>query len=205
MVEEIKKFEKARIVFKEIKKKIENEKFRPIVSEFKKAIQKLIVEYNTADWENRFIVGGVLEILFTALLNSLNFECKLLKEQRYDIQIDGVKFSLKSNFVGSGDIRLINVLGNGKVSWEEPTLFFISEKGIYYADPEMKLVTKQIRDALTIGTKEIEKISSEWKITILIPRKLKNSKVIKTASYDVAKFILEEIGSQYLKNYLPKI
>lgn len=205
MVEEIGKFEKARIVFKEIKKKIEDEKFSTIISEFEKAIQKLIVEYDTADRENRFVVGGALEIFFTALLNSLNFKCELLKERRYDIQINEIKFSLKSNFVGSGDIRLINVLGNGAVSWEEPTLFFISEKGIYYADPEMKLATKQIRDALAIEIKEIEKISNEWKISISIPRKLKNSKTIKTASYDVAKFILEEINSQYLKNYLPKI
>jgi len=42
-------------------------------------------------------------------------------------------------------------------------------------------------------------------IPISIPQKSKDSKRIRIASYDVAKSILEEIKSQYLKNYLPEI
>jgi len=197
--------EKARLIFKEIKKKIAEENYRPNLSEFERAIEKLIAEYDTANWENRFVVGQALEILFCAFLKSLGFYCQLLKEKRYDLKIEGIDFSLKSNFTGKGDIRLINILGDERVIWQEPTLFFISEIGICYADPEMEIATKHTSDALVIETKEIKKMienNKEWVIPILIPLKPKNSKEIKTASYDVAKAILEEIKSQYLKKYI---
>ena len=69
----------------------------------------------------------------------------------------------------------------------------------------MEIATKHTSDALVIETKEIKKMienNKEWVIPILIPLKPKNSKEIKTASYDVAKAILEEIKSQYLKKYI---
>jgi len=180
--------EKVRLIFKEIKKKIADESYRPNLSEFERAIEKLIAEYDTANWENRFVVGQALEILFCAFLKSLGFCCQLLKETRYDLKIEGINFSLKSNFTGKGDIRLINILGNERAIWQEPTLFFISGIGICYADPEMGLATKYTSDALVIETKEIKKMienNEEWVIPILIPLKPKNSKEIKTASYDV--------------------
>jgi len=210
MVEKISKnlFNKARVIFKEIKKRIKDERYKPNLLEFQKSIQKLIEEYNTANWENRFVVGGALEILFCVFLRSLKFQCKWLKEERYDIEVEGVKFSLKSNFVGSGDIRLINILGNKRAIWEEPTLFFISGIGICYADPQMELKTKHTRDALVIEIEELKNLlkkTDEWLIPISIPRKPKNSKKIKTASYDVAKGILEEINSKYLMKYINEI
>jgi hypothetical protein len=209
MVEKINKnsFNKSRLLFKEIKRRIENKKYKPNVLEFEKAVQKLVEEYNTANWENRFVVGGALEILFCALLKSLGFQCKWLKEARYDVKVNKMKFSLKSNFVGSGDIRLINILGDEKATWEEPTLFFISSLGICYADPQMNLRTKHTRDALVINTREIKNLvknHNEWLISISIPRKSRSPKEAKTASYDVARSILEEINSQYLKKYIPK-
>jgi hypothetical protein len=81
---------------------------------------------------------------------------------------------------------------------KEPTLFFISEIGICYADPQMGIATKHTNDALVVETKEIKKMvenNEEWVIPIHIPTKPKKS-------YDVAKSILEEINSQHLKKYL---
>lgn len=104
---------------------------------------RLAYDYDTANWENRFVVGGALEILFCALLNSIGYKCRWIKEARYDIEINGIKFSMKSNFTGTGDII---------VDWEEPTLFFISDVGICYADPEMGLETRHTHDALVINT-----------------------------------------------------
>jgi len=199
-------YEKAKNIFKQIKKEMESEKFRHNASEFEKAIQKLVREYDTANWENRFVVGGALEVLFCALLNSMKFKCKWLKETRYDIEINNVKFSLKSNFTGEGDIRLINILGDKKAVWDEPTIFFISDIGICYADPSMELSTKHTSDALTIKTKDIKNMieeNDEWLISVSIPRKPVNSAKIKTASFDVAKSILEEINSKYLRKHLP--
>jgi hypothetical protein len=201
-------FKESRSLFKEIKEKIESSKDKPNIIEFEKAIQKLVNEYNTADRENRFIVGGALEILFFALLKSLNFQCKWLKEARYDIEVNGIKFSLKSNFTGSGDIRLVNILGDERAVWEEPTLFFISGIGICYADPSMNLKTKHTSDALTIKLKDLKNLfenNRDLVISISIPRKPQNSEAIKIASYDVVKSILEEINSQYLKPHLPEI
>jgi hypothetical protein len=201
-------FKESRSLFKEIKEKIESSKNNPNIIEFEKAIQKLVNEYNTANRENRFVVGGALEILFCALLKSLNFECKWLKEARYDIEINGIKFSLKSNFAGSGDIRLVNILGDERAVWEEPTLFFISGIGICYADPLMNLETKHTSDALTIKLKDLKNLfenNRDLVISISIPRKPQNSEAIKIASYDVAKAILEEINSQYLRSHLPEI
>jgi hypothetical protein len=201
-------FKESRYLFKEIKEKIESSKNNPNIIEFEKAIQKLVNEYNTANRENRFIVGGALEILFCALLKSLNFQCKWLKEARYDIEVNGIKFSLKSNFTGSGDIRLVNILGDERAIWEEPTLFFVSGIGICYADPSMNLETKHTSDALTINLKSLKNLFENNKdlvISISIPRKPQNSEAIKIASYDVVKSILEEINSQYLKPHLPEI
>ncbi len=200
-------FEKTRKKFQEIKKRIESPDSKEKLKEFERALEKLLYEYDTANWENRFVVGGALEILFCALLNSLGFKTEWLREPRYDINIDGLPFSLKSNFTSSGDIRLINILGEEKVKWEEPTLFFISELGICYLDPEMNLKTKHTSDALTINVKEIKEFiekNKRWNINISIPRKKTPVKIIKTASYDVVKSLLEEIDSKFLKNHLPK-
>lgn len=105
-------YEKAQKLYMDIKKIMESANFKQHIAEFEKAVEKLITEYDTANWENRFVVGGALEILFCALLNSVGFKCKWLKETRYDIEINGIKYSMKSNFTGAGDIRLINILGN---------------------------------------------------------------------------------------------
>ncbi|MEO0147276.1 MAG: hypothetical protein ABIL23_01700 [candidate division WOR-3 bacterium] len=160
---------------------------------------RLAYDYDTANWENRFVVGGALEILFCALLNSIGYKCRWIKEARYDIEINGIKFSMKSNFTGTGDII---------VDWEEPTLFFISDVGICYADPEMGLETRHTHDALVINTRQIKELIKRndiWLIPIEIPKKPKSSVKIKTASYDVAKAILEEINSKHLRQNLPEV
>jgi len=199
-------YKKARRVYLNIKKIMEKGDFEMHIAEFEKAVERLVMEYDTANWENRFVVGGALEVLFCALLNSMGFRCKWLKEARYDIEINTVKFSMKSNFTGAGDIRLINILGDEIVEWEEPTLFFISDLGICYADPGMGLPTKRTGDALIIRTRDIKSMlekDDRWLLPVKIPRKPRNSKKIKTASYDVAKSILDEINSKYLRKHLP--
>lgn len=196
----------SRDIFKEIKYKINRKDNREKVIEFETALRKLIKDYDTSNWENRFVVGGALEVLFCSLLNSLGFKCIWLKEARYDLNINDIEFSLKSNFTGSGDIRLINVLGDKEVKWDEPTLFFISDIGVCYVDPKMNIETSYKGDALTIKTKDIiafvEK-DKNWLLNIKIPRKSQNPERIKTASYSIAKSILEDINSKHLKVNMP--
>lgn len=71
----------------------------------------------------------------------------------------------------------------------------------------MGLPTKQTSDALVIRTRDIKSMvekDDKWVLHVKIPRKSRNSKKIKTASYDVAKSILEEINSKYLRRHLPE-
>ena len=202
-MEKCERFAKPREIFRRIRSQIEDADNKECVKEFEEAVEKLVSSYNTRNHENRFVVGGALEILFCALLRSLGFECEWLRELRYDLKIDGQRFSIKSNFTGRGTMRLINVLGKGTVEWAEPTLFFIGGHGIFYADPCMGLPTKRTGDALIIDTREVLKIEEPWKIKINVPIKPKDPSHIRTASYDVAKSVLEQIGSVFLKEYLP--
>ncbi|MEO0130362.1 MAG: hypothetical protein ABIK76_01520 [candidate division WOR-3 bacterium] len=139
------------------------------------------------------------------MLNACDFKSRRLQEIRYDIKVDGIKFSIKSNFTGSGDIRLINILGSGEAIWVEATLFSITETGICYADHQMGLKTKKTKDALTINTQEIKDFverNNKWLIKISIPRKIEKPFPIKKASFAVCKSILEAINSQILKKYI---
>lgn len=204
-------YEKARVIFLDFKKEAESVKNKEKLKEFELAANKLIKEYNTANRENRFIVGGAIEILFAALLKSLNFKVKwLIGEMRYDLVINNIDFSLKTNFTGSGDIRLINILGNKKAKWEEPTIFLISGIGMCYSDPEIgNFQTKHTKDALTINVKQIinfVKNHPQYLIKIILNKKqryIKNN--TKTASMDVAQAILEKIKSRYLIKYIKNI
>jgi hypothetical protein len=72
----------------------------------------------------------------------------------------------------------------------------------------MGFKTERTKDALTIQIKEIKefvKKDKKWLIEIEIPRKPNKKDKIRTASYDVVKNILDEIGSKYLKSYFYEI
>ncbi|CUS85317.1 hypothetical protein [Candidatus Kryptobacter tengchongensis] len=57
-------FKKSRDLFRELKLKIESERYEEIKSEFVNAIVMLLKEYDTAIYENRFVVGGAVEHIF---------------------------------------------------------------------------------------------------------------------------------------------
>jgi hypothetical protein len=66
-----KKFSQHRKWFKNFK--IKFEKNGEVANEFVRAIYKLVAEYDTAIYENRFVVGGVVEFLFVALIRAFGF------------------------------------------------------------------------------------------------------------------------------------
>lgn len=180
--------------------KITNEKFKDIIQEFEKAIQELICKYPTSIYENRFVVGNAIEIIFCAFLKCLEFNCNRLdNEKRYDIEIDNCKFSIKSNFRGSGDIRLINVMGNNKkIRWKEPTFVFISGEGIYYIDPDKGITTRRRGDAITVSIYEI-KTKGKKILDMNISRDVgRNNQKNAPMSKIVAMEILKNINSEHL-------
>ncbi len=51
-------FKDAREIFKEMRRDLKSEKYQENVREFQIALQRLVSEYDTANWKNRFVVGG---------------------------------------------------------------------------------------------------------------------------------------------------
>ncbi|NPA34150.1 MAG: hypothetical protein GXO48_04375 [Chlorobi bacterium] len=195
----------VRKVFLDFKKQLENPKNSKAVEEFENALFKLITDYNTTIYANRFIVGDVVEILLCALIKAVGLKCEISNQERTDLYIQipngpGGMFSIKSNFTGSGTIRLINVMGSSEgTTWSEPTIFLIAGKGIYYADPYMNIPVKRTGDAITVNIKDLENVKDELKLTgIRIPQKPDNPQSAISPAYDVVKSILETIKSKKL-------
>ena len=204
-----KKFSQHRKWFKNFK--IKFEKNGEVENEFVRAIDKLVAEYDTAIYENRFVVGGAVEFLFVALVRALGFNVGHVgtSEKRGDFEVEGLRFSLKTNFTGKGEIRLINKLGQDvNVTWDEATIFIISGLGIIYADPDL-LTTGIVDkgDALVVSAENlksfIEKQDDFW-IKVQIPYKPNAVISSRIASFDIAIAILEETKSKILIKFLSK-
>ncbi|MCY4106382.1 MAG: hypothetical protein OXG02_06725 [Chloroflexi bacterium] len=117
--------------------------------QYEYAIKDLLQRYNTTIHENRFIVGGAVEVFTYALLKSVGIDCTLYGDQSKhgDILLpNDRKLSIKGSFVGGvTSIKLMNKLGGGLRAWTTATLFVISEVGIVYGSPDM-VEDKHIQD-----------------------------------------------------------
>lgn len=108
--------------------------------EYEIAIAKLLKDYNTTNYENRFLVGGAVEIFTCALLRSAGIKCVPVgaKAKRGDLRLpSGTILSVKGSFAGRGEITLINKKGSGERKWETPTLFVIAGTGIVFGSRDM--------------------------------------------------------------------
>lgn len=109
--------------------------------EYEIAISKLLEDYNTTIHENRFVVGGAVEVFTYGLLRSVGVDCNLYGNQspKGDILLpNDRKLSVKGAFTGgASEIKLINQLGTGRREWDTATLFVISEVGIVFGTPDM--------------------------------------------------------------------
>ena len=108
--------------------------------EYELGIEHTLTEYNTRIRENRFIVGGIVEIFTLALMRSAGIEIEPCGKEavRGDLILhSGQMFSVKTSFTGKGAIKLINKMGDSTPPWETSTLFVVSNIGIIYGDPSM--------------------------------------------------------------------
>lgn len=131
-------FAAERAAFNKLKKAVESD--TALKSDIEEALTELLERFSTQIYENRFVVGGVVEVILTAALRAAGVEARDvgLQEERIDIRIPEGGFSVKGHFRGSGDIRLINVLGDSaQADWREATLFVLHGIGIGYADPDL--------------------------------------------------------------------
>lgn len=200
-------YKNAREVFRLFKVAFEGD--ITLQKEFLDAISRLLTEYNTTIYENRFVVGGAIEYILVAAFNALDsvrakhigkFNDRLdIEAGKKDDREKTAHYSIKGVFASPGDIRLINVLGEGgNAEWKEPTIFVLAGIGIVYADylilPE---ATRKTGDALVLVRQSFRKYleaRSEFLIDIKIPHKSgeRDLSESKTASEDVARVLLRK-------------
>jgi len=139
-------FGKERTFYARYKQGLESD--RGLFDEVLGAIAEVLSRYNTTVFENRFIVGGVVEQIIGASARALelNVHNAGKQNQGYDIELDDSQetgISIKGVFAStSGHHNLVNTRGSNEGRdlaslWTTSTLFVMSGVGIGYTDPEL--------------------------------------------------------------------
>ena len=108
--------------------------------EYELAISTLLERYNTTIYENRFVVGGAVEVFTCAFLRVVGIDCTLYGSQATagDLLLPHEKkLSIKGNFRGLTSVKLLNQMGTGNRKWVTATLFVVSGVGIVFGAPDM--------------------------------------------------------------------
>lgn len=183
-----------------------------IKTEYETAVSTLLNLYNTTIYENRFVVGGAVEMFTLALLRSVGIPATPYGDQTAagDIILpNNLMLSVKGSFTGAGNIRLINKQGGGHREWQVATLFVISGIGIIYADPDMVEADELIdsTDAIQLKRNALVRIASDSKnvIAVDIPLKPPTSQTLfsRKASDAVARQILTDMKLHNLQSATP--
>jgi len=172
------------------------------------SIVEVLTRYNTVVWENRFIVGGVVEQILGASARALGIDVLNAGKQNqgYDLELPGdvsAGISVKGVFAStSGKHNLVNLRSADKQldrddclkRWSRATLFVMTDIGIGYADRDMNGdCVSPSADAVQIsgkGLKEWWSENPEWLVSLPIPPKPKGP-AIRVASDAVGRDILE--------------
>jgi hypothetical protein len=123
---------------------------------------------------NKFFAGSFVEERFSEELNKLGFNCENIAEQenKVDLVINKIKFSIKSVSSIKSDIILNNHRGESKIISEiQPTFLFIIE--------EKEVTIAFIDQAMLVGTGYTHKI-------------IKNSHACATLSGRFVKYLIEK-------------
>ena len=157
-----------------------------LLRELVAAIDAVLTRYNTSVWENRFIVGGVVEQIIGASARDLGLDVQNAGKQNqgYDLELDGPNgagISIKGVFATTNGMHnLVNVRGSDperdlRDRWTTATIFVMAEVGIGYTDPLFGAeFLNPTGDALQISgrlLREWWEAHPEWLISARIPRK----------------------------------
>lgn len=193
----IQNFSAERTAFRQFKQAVENDKV--LKSDIEIALKELLGRFATTIYENRFVVGGALEVIMVAALRAAGIDATDVgaQEERLDIRIPNGGFSIKGHFSGSGNIRLINVLGDSEqANWNEATLFVLHGVGIGYADPELLSSVGAIQrtsDAIVIRYSALRAFFGdhpEWLIECEVPQSVQDKDASELVSRAIARQIL---------------
>lgn len=201
------RFSAEREAFEQLKHAVDNDP--ELRKDIEIALQQLLGRYSTSIRENRFIVGGALEVILTAALRAAGVQAEDVgvSEQRIDIRIhNNGGFSIKGHFKGKTNIRLINVLGDSpQTEWDTATIFVLHNVGIGYADPELLPdATERAADALVMKYTDLQnflKNNRNFLIECSVPSALQNPSESELVSRVVAREILK--GTKKLVEYIP--
>lgn len=173
------------------------------------SVRTLVERYNTTIYENRFIVGGAVEIFAYALLRSVGIACTLYADQSRggDILLPNQKqLSVKSSFTGMSNVKLINQMGPGTRNWDTAALFVISGVGIVYGDPDTvgQDAIKSTGDGLELRKAAIVSLAADstnvFEMSIASKPPTEQTGFSLKASTAVAMRILEETRSSSLQD-----
>ena len=119
------------------------------------AVADVVERYNTSIFENRFTVGGALELITLLLLRECGISAQPAGQESRGIDIHlggGAGLSIKSQFAPStGQFNLVNTRSGSEATWNAGTLFIIANSGIGYADSELLPdATRMTSDALVL-------------------------------------------------------
>ena len=129
---------------------------RPEVeSSYLDAVADVVERYNTAIYENRFIVGGAVELITLLLLRECSISSQPAGQESRGIDIHlagGAGLSIKSQFVSNpGQFNLVNTRSGSEATWDAGTLFIMANIGIGYADSDLLPdATRMTSDALVL-------------------------------------------------------
>lgn len=192
-------FTAERAAFRQLKRAVEGDAI--LKSDIETALAALLGRFATTIYENRFVVGGALEVIMVAALRAAGVDATDVgaQEERLDVRIPDGGFSVKGHFSGSGNVRLINVLGDSEqANWSEATLFVPHGIGIGYADPDLLgsvSAVRRTRDAIVIRYSVLRTFfrnHPEWLIACQVPQSIQNKASSELVSRAIARQILAQ-------------
>lgn len=206
-----KMFEKEREVFTKFHSALDS---NPVfLDEFLGACSAVNQRYNTAIFENRFIVGGVVEQLLGAAMRGVGIEIENVAKTSRGVDLYSptlnVGLSVKAQFKRGPEFRLVNTMGGSGATavWDHATIFIVVGIGIGYADPELAssgLIARS--DVLVLKTdalKELWAANPNYLIECDVPAKPDDSGLSRVASDVVAQDIMIDFRS-LLPHYRPE-
>lgn len=205
--EETTNFHIERNCFKHLKENLSSD----AKAEYETGIKHLVERYNTAIYENRFTVGGVVEVFTLALMRATGIAIEGCgsEAQGGDLVLpNGRMFSLKSSFTRGGSVILVNTRGDSGTDWETATLFVLSNVGIVYGDPAMaqKDDLNRAADNLQIKRTALNRFAEDpsnlipMEIPLKPPTEMADTSM--KASDAVARQLMNELNMHMLRNQI---
>lgn len=188
-------FADARAAFLALRTGLEED--AELANDLQRCLELLLTRYNTQIYENRFLVGGVVERIIAAVFVALGDRARTVGVEvtRTDIQVGGCSLSVKGSFrPRPTTIRMINVMGDSRDTvWNEPTIFVVSKVGIGYADPDLLPgATSRAADAVSL---KVSRLLALWSSSpaLLFPVELPYSRDQKEGSDVASRIVADEL------------